>query len=122
MRLNVLRFYFIRCALAFLLTFLEQLSKAASTEALEALAAAAPEGAVDVSTAAAEKAAMRGQEAVSSLYTELASRGLLRGFGAVGAGDEPFPKRPLVAADLPKLIGLEQVNSSSKLSQREEHV
>jgi len=90
----------------------QQLSKAASTEALEALAAAAPEGAVDVSTAAAEKAAMQGQEAVSSLYHILATRGLLRGFGAVAAGDEPFPNRPLVAADLPNLIGLEQVNQS----------
>jgi hypothetical protein len=87
-----------------------QLSRVASTEALSALAAAAPAGAVDVSTREAERAAAQGQEAVSSLYAALASRGLLQGFGAVGAGDEPLPnRRVIVAADLPELVGLEQV-------------
>lgn len=87
-----------------------QLSRAASEEALRALADAAPQGAVDVSTAAAANAAAQGQEAVSRLYRELAARGLLQGFGAVGAGDEPLPnRRVIVAADLPALVGLEQV-------------
>lgn len=94
-----------------------QLSRVASTEALSALAAAAPAGAVDVSTREAERAAARGQEAVSSLYAALASRGLLQGFGAVGAGDEPLPnRRVIVAADLPELVGLEQVGGGGSLA------
>lgn len=92
-----------------LLNGVPQLSRAASEEALRALADAAPQGAVDVSTAAAANAAAQGQEAVSRLYRELAARGLLQGFGAVGAGDEPLPnRRVIVAADLPALVGLEQ--------------
>ena len=49
-----------------------------------------------------------GQKNVSKLYAELQERGLLASFGSVKPGGEPIPEKPLLAADLPGLIGVDQ--------------
>jgi hypothetical protein len=77
-----------------------------SQEAIRMMKSQQKSGTLVPSTA--EQSLVQIQEKVSALYSLLGARGVLRGFGACGAGDEPLLMRGVRAEDLPSVIGLNQ--------------